>query len=117
MKLTVKYTQRVGPLTFVALSSELADEPLHVDFFLTFQSRFKLLLGKYVGDRKMTKLPQPITARHVRINPQYWERGLCMKMDLLGCEARTSGNANKSRIYKLTGILEEPIAQRNPIFT
>ena len=72
-------------------------------------------MGKYVEDRKMTKLPQPITARHVRINPQYWERGLCMKMDLLGCEARTSGNVNNSR-KKLTGILAEPIAQRNPIF-
>ncbi|XP_020611781.1 disintegrin and metalloproteinase domain-containing protein 8-like isoform X2 [Orbicella faveolata] len=50
----------------------------------------ELLQGKYVEDGKMTKLPQPIIARHVRINPQYWERGLCMKMDLLGCEARTS---------------------------
>jgi len=46
---------------------------------------FQLLLGKYVGNVKMTKLSRPITARHVRISPQYWERGLCTKIDLLGC--------------------------------
>ena len=32
MKLTVKYTQRIGPLTSVAVSSELADELFHIDF-------------------------------------------------------------------------------------
>ena len=32
MKLTVKYTQRIGPLTSVAVSSELADELFYIDF-------------------------------------------------------------------------------------
>ena len=102
MKLTVKCTHTVGPLTFAAIFPPLFPLSWHMSYFalifLAFQSCFKLLVGKYVEDRKMTKLPQPITARHVRINPQYWERGLCMKMDLLGCEARTSGNVNNSRI-------------------
>ena len=53
---------------------------------------FQLLLGKYVGNVKMTKLSRPITARHLRISPQYWERGLCTKIDLLGCGIGSSGN-------------------------
>ena len=53
---------------------------------------FQLLLGKYVGNVKMTKLSPPITAQHVRISPQYWERGLCTKIDLLGCGIGSSGN-------------------------
>lgn len=58
---------------------------------------FQLLLGKYVGNVKMTKLSRPITARHVRISPQYWERGLCTKIDLLGCGKGPSGN-RKSKV-------------------
>lgn len=69
---------------------------------------YKLLLGKYAEDVKVTKLSQPITAQHVRIDPQYWERGLCMKMDLLGCEARTSGNAINSRIISKAVYVRSP---------
>ena len=76
--------------------------------FLTFQCHFKLLMGKFVEDGKMTRLPQPMIAQHVRINPQYWERGLCMKMDLLGCEARTNGNVNNSRINSQAFYFRNP---------
>ena len=65
-----------------------------VYFFLRI---FQLLLGKYVGNVKMTKLSRSITARHVRISPQYWERGLCTKIDLLGCGIGSSGN-RKSKV-------------------
>ena len=58
---------------------------------------FQLLIGKYVGNVKMKKLSRPITARHVRISPQYWERGLCTKIDLLGCGIGSSGN-RKSKV-------------------
>ena len=61
-------------------------------FFFSLQ----LLVGKYVENVKITKLSQPITTQHVRINPQYWERGLCTKLDLLGCNAGHSGNKNNA---------------------
>ena len=44
-----------------------------------------------MGSVKKAILPQPITARHIRINPQFWEGDLCTKIDLLGCRADSSG--------------------------
>ena len=65
--------------------------------FYSFFFFFQLLLGKYDGNVEMTKLSRPITARHVRISPQYWERGLRTKIDLLGCGIGSSGN-RKSKV-------------------
>ncbi|KAJ7394604.1 metalloendopeptidase [Desmophyllum pertusum] len=66
----------------------------HVKDGRSCEGEGELLVGKYVENVKVTKLPQSITARHVRVNPQYWERGLCTKIDLRGCEAGSSDSSD-----------------------
>lgn len=58
------------------------------------QGEGELLVGKYMGSVKKAILPQPITARHIRINPQFWEGDLCTKIDLLGCRADSSASSS-----------------------
>ena len=32
-----------------------------------------------------TKLPSPIRARYIRLNPRHWKQGICMRVELYGC--------------------------------
>ena len=38
--------------------------------------------------RKKVKLPSPIRAKYIRLNPRHWKQGICMRVELYGCALR-----------------------------
>ncbi|XP_029206895.2 uncharacterized protein LOC114970596 isoform X2 [Acropora millepora] len=72
----------------------------------------ELLVGKFVEGFTKTRLPQNITARYIRINPQYWERGLCTRIDVLGCDASSpASSSTPTQIQGFGGLCVIPQGQ------
>ena len=66
----------------------LRSTPINLHFSVTYLSFYfwnQLLLGNVKEDLHTSVLSPPITTRYVRINPQHWNRGVCMKTELYGC--------------------------------